>query len=345
MEKTDQQRAIDFVKIFQKLWPHKKKYCYVMGTTLIVTYLLTVCVPRYYKCTISLAPETGGTTMSGSLSSLASSFGLSSMANTSQDAIFADIYPDVLASKNFIAELMTVNIKTSKGDVECDYYTYLRDKQNAAWWNKLMSSITEWIKPTPTDPHNGKTKLSVFNLTKQQDNLFEAVKGKIKCIIDKKTGMINITVTDQDPMVCAIMADSTSQKLQDFIVQYRTNKARIDYEYYKNLCAEAKIDYENARKLYSSYADANQDIYLTSYKTEIENLENEMQLKYNTYTSMSSQMQNASAKLQEATPAFSVIESASVPTRPAGPKRMIISIFMMILSFFALSGWLLVKNY
>jgi uncharacterized protein involved in exopolysaccharide biosynthesis len=39
-----------------------------------------------------------------------------------------------------------------------------------------------------------------------------------------------------------------------------------------------------------------------------------------------------------------VIESASVPTKPAGPKRMIISIVMMILSFFMLSAWLLMKS-
>ena len=56
---------------------------------------------------------------------------------------------------------------------------------------------------------------------------------------------------------------------------------------------------------------------------------------------MKSQMQAAQAKLQEATPAFTVIESASIPVKPAGPKRMFISIAMMVLSFFVLSGKLL----
>jgi uncharacterized protein involved in exopolysaccharide biosynthesis len=58
---------------------------------------------------------------------------------------------------------------------------------------------------------------------------------------------------------------------------------------------------------------------------------------------MNTQMQAARAKLQEATPAFTVIETASVPIKPAGPKRMIISIAMMILSFFVLSGWYIIK--
>ena len=92
------------------------------------------------------------------------------------------------------------------------------------------------------------------------------------------------------------------------------------------------------------YADANQDVMLASYKAKEEDLENEMQLKYNIYTAMSTQMQAAAAKLQETTPAFTVIQSASVPIKPAGPKRMIISIGMMILSLFVLTGWLLVKS-
>jgi uncharacterized protein involved in exopolysaccharide biosynthesis len=82
---------------------------------------------------------------------------------------------------------------------------------------------------------------------------------------------------------------------------------------------------------------------LTIYKARVEKLENDMQAKYNIYTAMNTQMQAARAKLQEATPAFTVIESASVPIKPAGPKRMLISIVMMILSFFVLSVWYLIK--
>jgi uncharacterized protein involved in exopolysaccharide biosynthesis len=80
------------------------------------------------------------------------------------------------------------------------------------------------------------------------------------------------------------------------------------------------------------------------YQAKVESLENEMQAKYNIYNSINTQLQTARAKLQEATPAFTIIESASVPIKPAGPKRMIISIAMMILSFFVLSGYILLKS-
>jgi capsular polysaccharide biosynthesis protein len=177
-----------------------------------------------------------------------------------------------------------------------------------------------------------------------QDDLFKQAQGNIKCTFDKKTEIVSITVYDQDPLVCAIMADSTCKKLQDFIVAYRTSKARIDYEYYKKLCEESKAEYENALNRYASSADAHTKTVMAIYQAKVESLENEMQAKYNIYNSINTQLQTARAKLQEATPAFTIIESASVPIKPAGPKRMIISIAMMILSFFVLSGYILLKS-
>ena len=97
-------KPIDFAQVSKKLWAQRKLYYKVLPATLIITYLLMVCIPRYYRCEISLAPETSGTSISGSIESLASSFGLGSLGKlNSDDAIYAEIYPEVVSSKNFIA--------------------------------------------------------------------------------------------------------------------------------------------------------------------------------------------------------------------------------------------------
>ena len=41
----------------------------------------------------------------------------------------------------------------------------------------------------------------------------------------------------------------------------------------------------------------------------------------------------AQAKIQERTPAFTVLKCATVPIKPAGPKRMIFVTIIMIISF------------
>ena len=62
-----------------------------------------------------------------------------------------------------------------------------------------------------------------------------------------------------------------------------------------------------------------------------------MQLKYNTYSTLNTQLQAAKAKVQERTPAFTTIKGASVPIKPAGPKRMLFVLGMMVLTFFCTS--------
>ena len=47
--------------------------------------------------------------------------------------------------------------------------------------------------------------------------------------------MITITVQDQDKLICATMADTARVKLQDFIIEYRTRKAKTDLDYYTKL--------------------------------------------------------------------------------------------------------------
>lgn len=79
----------------------------------------------------------------------------------------------------------------------------------------------------------------------------------------------------------------------------------------------------------------NTDIVLESYSSKKDDLENEMQLKFNAYSAMNSQLQAARAKVLEKTPAFTVIKSATVPTKPAGPKRMIFVAIMLLLSWIA----------
>lgn len=346
MMEENKKAPIDFTDIYKRLKPHKKKYYYVMGITLIATYLLMVCIPRYYKSEVSLAPEPTGPSVGGSLESLASSFGLGGMLSKmgSQDAIYAEIYPEVVSSKNFIADLMTVQVKTKNGNIKCDYYTYMSDHQKKPWWGFIFEGISKLFDTTSDNVPDKKEGVSVFNHTKKQDAVFSRIEKNIRCRYDKKTDIVHIVVTDQDPLVSATMAEATCQKLQEFIVKYRTNKTRIDYEHYKSLCEKTKADFEKATQKYAVYADGHTNAVRNSYLTKAESLENEMEAKWNLYSLMSTQMQTADAKLQEATPAFTIIESASIPFRPAGPKRMITAILMSILSGFVLSGYILLKG-
>ena len=225
------------------------------------------------------------------------------------------------------------------GNIATSYYEYLLHKQKKPWWSTMLSAVF-----SSKDDSEQQEKINPFILNKEQDEIVNIIGEKVTCIVDKKTYVISIIVEDQDPLICATIADSAKQHLQTFITDYRTTKARNDMEYYKTLTAEAKADYEKARQRYGSYSDANMDIVLESYRAKRDDLENDMQLKFNTYSTLNTQLQTAKARVQEKTPAFTTLQSATVPIKPAGPKRVIFVGVVLLLTFIGNSLWVLRKH-
>jgi hypothetical protein len=60
-----------------------------------------------------------------------------------------------------------------------------------------------------------------------------------------------------------------------------------------------------------------------------------MQLKFNTYSVLNTQLQQAINKVQERTPAFTTLKGAEVPVKASSPKRMIFVVGMLFLAFIA----------
>ena len=73
-------------------------------------------------------------------------------------------------------------------------------------------------------------------------------------------------------------------------------------------------------------------------------LENEMQLQYNAYMQAAGQLLAAEAKVQEETPAFTTLQSATVPVKKAGPSRSKICLVWVFLAFMAVTAWVFYKE-
>jgi chain length determinant protein len=244
-----------------------------------------------------------------------------------------------MSSNDFIIGVLSVPVETLDKSVHTTYYDYLKKHQKQTWWAKQTSEINKYFTKKFGDKNSttrtDSTKINPFELTKDQFNIVNSVKENILCSVDKKTNVIDIEVTSQDPLVSATIADSVKQRLQIYITRYRTSKARNDLKYMENLYKEAKKNYEDARKKYALFCDENTDVILESVKSTQEDLENDMQLKYNIYTQLVQQLEMAHAKLQERVPAFTVVQSATVPVKHANMPKLYILITFLLL------GWLL----
>lgn len=338
-------RQIDIKKVIAAIWGYKKLYIKVLSIVFVVSCIYILPVPRTYTCSVMLAPELNGANGGGSLSSLASSFGVNLGSAMSQDAISPALYPDLVASTDFIVSLFPVQVTTDDGELSTDYYDYIHRHQKSSIWLFPFYWTRNFIVSLFEDDEVfvGTDTVNAFRLTRKQKEVAGAIFKRIDCSVDKKTDVITITITDQDPLICASMADTVSARLQGFITDYRTSKARIDFEYYQKLTDKAKEEYDEALRTYGKYADAHTNVILESYRLAQTELENDMQLKFTTYTTMNTQLQAAKAKVQERTPAFTTLQGATVPVKPTGPKRVFFVLGMLCLAFVVTSGYVLNK--
>ncbi|MBQ7742339.1 MAG: chain-length determining protein [Bacteroidaceae bacterium] len=330
---------INIGEIIRKIIARKKLMIRNLVIAAVVFGGLIMCVPRTYTCEVTMAPEFGNTSPNGSLASIASSFGVNLGNDVQTDAISPSLYPDLLESKQFIVSLFPVRVKSQDGLIDTDYYTYLSKYQKSPWWKSLSKWLKNTIKgifskPKPKDKGNYK-KANPFRLTEEQYNMAEKITGRINCSVDRRSYVITILVTDQDPLIAASIADTVRVRLQKYITDYRTSKARGDLEYYTKLYNEAKQEYERTMKEYSAYADSHRDMILQTFISQRDKLETAMQMAFNVYTALSQQLETAKAKVQECTPAFTTLKCASVPVKPSGPKRVMFVLGMLILTFIA----------
>lgn len=327
---------IDFHQIIKNLWSKKKTFLKVWVITFILSCVWVLPQPRYYTTEVSLAPESADSKDMGNLASLASSFGVN-IGGSSSDAIYPQLYPDLFKSTKFLVGLLDITVETKDKSINTDYYTYLKDHQKQNVLLLPLNAFNKWIKSLSKkkeaimEGKDGK-RFDPFQLSKTTDEIVNQARGNIKCTYSRTTDVVTIKVTDQDPLVCALLADSIKEHLQAFITDYRTKKARVDYEHYKALAADAKAAYERARDIYASFSDASTSVALKSVELKMESMENDMQTKYNIYTAMNTRLEAAMAKVQERTPVFTELKNATVPVKPAGPKRMIFVAFMLFLS-------------
>lgn len=334
-------------QLWQDIKKHKKLYYKVLSITFIVSAIITLSIPNYYKCTVMLAPEIpGGTKGTSGLASLASSFGVNlGSASAGADAIMPNLYPDLMNSVAFRASLFPVKVQQEDGDTVMTYYDYLKNEQKKSLFEYAvlpfkwcMDYVVSFIK---NDDEDESGKVNPFKLTKEQFKMVEIMKKKVVCDVDAKTMVISINVTDQDPLVAATMADSVQMHLQEFITDYRTRKARIDLEYNQRLFIEAQKRYEQARTNSATFNDANQKVFLDRVRSEQTKLENEMNLQYQAYSQIAAQLRMAEAKVQEDTPVFTLLQPATVPVEKAGPNRIILCFAFLLLVFLGVTIYII----
>ncbi len=339
MEEEKDIISIDFSVFFKIIW--KEKIWIVLITLLFaiggVYYALTA--REEFVSTGKILPEyqskAGGLGQFAGLASLAG-IDVSSAGGGGSDAIRPDLYPDVLKSTPFFLDLFKTKVRT-KDNKEMTfsqfYDAFVLD-------NKIEEKNTKIKFPTSNQ---------YITVSYQTEKNLKNLRERIGAVIDKKSGLITVTVKLPDPVVATIVTDYSMNFLTNYITNYRTEKAKRDLNFLAERLDAAKGKYYNNQAKKAQYSDQYQlsMMKLQAADLQRERIESEYKISSTFYNSLLQKYEEAKLKLQQETPVIKVLEPPVVPNKRSEPKRAIVVLIATFLGgiFGIIFGLIRKKNY
>ena len=344
-ERTGEELEIDLKVFFYNIIYIRKSLYKAAGIGLILGIIVAFSIPKRYTANIILSPEMGSD-KGGGMAGLAASFFGNGVVTSDVDALNTSLSSDIVASTPFLIELLAIKLPVLDEDKSLTLDAYL-DKQISPWWNYILgipNMIIDGTKSLFIDddkPTSNKRKQDVIELTSEENAKINALRNSITVEINKKTAITKVSVTLQNPQVAAVVVDSVVNRLQEYIIGYRTFKAKEDCSYLENLFKERQLEYYMAQNKYVTYVDSHDNLILQSVRAEQERLQNDMNLAYQVYSQVATQLQIARAKVQEEKPVFAVIEPAVVPLYSSSLGMKGYVLIFMFLAIFSTAIWIL----
>ena len=347
----DENLNIDFSKYIHLIKENKKTIILWTIVAFFIGVVIALTTPRKYSVLTKLAPELSNNAVNR-LASLSQLAGLNATMLGSTDAVYPMVYPDIVGSTEFIVDIFDtpVSFTRKKESIDTTLYEYVLNNQKHSAIGTVLSSpmlLISWLKgklSPDEEEEDGGSEIDPFHLTRDQFKVAKTIGNSIEATIDKKTMVVTIIVSMQDPLVAAQVSEAINVHLQEYVVRYRTEKSKNDVEYYEKLYEQAQSEYIASQNRYARHVDLNQGSVSQRAKVEENRLHNEANLKYQLYNNIALQLQNAKAKVQQETPAFVQIIPPTVPLRASKPSRKTIVLLLTLIGFCVGCGYVLAKK-
>ncbi len=341
---------IDLIELVKKIWAGRRFIIKWVGISAVAGLVVGFSIPAEYSVSVKMVAEdnTNNQTSAG-MSQLMNLAGFAPNQAANGYGIGVMMYPEVVSTIPFLADMRNIKVQSQKANAPITLYEYITEDQKTAWWNYIISAPFKalgWVLSLfkEDSEEDGGDTFNMSYLTKEQMGYIDAMRARINIDLDTKSAVISANVTMQDPVVTAVVADSMVSRLKEYIVRYRTDKARQDMEYCSRAFEESKGQYFDAQRRYAVFVDQNKNIVKESVKIEQDRLRNEMQLAYGVYNAMAQQLETAKLKVQEQTPCVTVIEPSSVPLKKSKPRKKIILFTFVFLGVLGSVGYIVGKD-
>lgn len=326
---------INLVELAKTIWNGRKTIFKVILICFVIGLAVAFITPKEFTASSTMVPQTSQNSAKlGGLSSLASMAGFNIDLDQGGAEISPFIYPLIIESIPFHLEIMNTKYQFNGFEQSLSLYEYFTDYQKPG----IISSLKKYtiglpglIKKSLVKSSAKPQKGTLPKLSEEQNKISELLSENIKLNIADKDGYMTLTAVFYDAELAAQVANKAQQLLQQYITEFKIEKASAQLDFIENRYKEKKLEFEKTQATLAAFRDRNKNVTSAIAQTEESRLQNEYQLAFEVYSELAKQMEQAQIKVKEDTPVFSIIKPITVPLEKSKPKRSLILVIWIFL--------------
>ena len=339
---SDDKVFIDVVGILKDIWVNRKVIYITTALVFIIGLIVYLGSDEIYYSEAQLMPQsTSNRSQLGQLfQQYENIFGI--QRNMEENDIQVSMYPHIVESLRFQIELMQHEIYFSELEREITIFEYFTEVYDPPITNRITDFVWDYTIGLPITIWNFIRSLSAgsepdtteidfsefqeFEAPKILNNQIRKVAGIASELItiarEPQTGFVSIGVSLPDARATTEMVILVKNLLQEYVIEYRTEKAMNDLQFIEDRYEEAKENYLDRGDSLAAFQDRNANLQSQRILAVEQRLQAENDLAFNLYNTLARRLQEAQIQVQEETPVFRVHEPAIVPTRPSQPDAL-----------------------
>lgn len=265
-------------------------YLLASSIALFLGVVAGVSIPRRYAAQVKIADEHKDTDLL---------LGLNTFAAWAKGALDdheglrqPEVYHKLVETREFAEEMSGVALE----GYGTDYYHHIAQNHREPWWER-------WFAPEESE----------------HERVIRIIRDNIRSKAAALYGTITLQVTDQDPLVAALLVDSVRVHLQRHMADYARDRSWRDLLDAEQKMSQAEERYKSARDDYARFEDTHRDISSAKVQSVEDHLLKEYETAFNEYSKTVTQYRRARALVDKFSYTFAVLKNATVPVKASAP--------------------------
>jgi len=342
---------VDLIELAKVIW--SKRIFIIKVTAVFAAFGLLIAFTSKveYEASCKLMPESqeGMKSNLGGLSGLAGLAGIDLGLGVT-GSLTPELYPEIVKSIPFQLDLIHQPVRFEKIDSTISSYNYFKELDRPSlfgWIEEYSIGLPVKIKGLFVDGEKNSSRNhdELITLTKEDWELIEEYKDRVNVSVSKESGIITVSVIMPDPYAAAKVTHLLVKKLTKEVTNYKIEKAMVNLEFIQDRYGEIEVEYEEKQRVLATFTDRNKNITSSLVQNEYQRLQNEMNIAFEVYKGLATQLEQAKIKVKEETPVFTVLEPVTVPIEKSKPRRMILIAVFTFLGYIISSLFILSTHF